>query len=783
MQQQYRLRLGEGTLLLVDRDALNTWLVDERAMVQPVGSKRWKSLRQFIKDEKEAAYFAPAPAPAAPAANEPPRATRLEDVLVPPPPKTKAPAPAPAAVAAPLIVPVEEPSFHLPTEPQAELAIEQSLEPPPALNEPLKVTNLPFAPVEEERPRVEVPAPAPPPPAPPPPAPAPPKRARAAAPPPPPPPPPEPPPAPVLEPNLFASLQEVASETLKTRRAPAPAPPPPEPPPVVAAPVVEEETVVDEEEIWTPPAPQAAPEPEPEPQLTEEELELTRPRMTLQEYGKPAVPAPVARKTTPRPSARPEPPPPSPAPLPPWEPKPEPTPEPPRAVPEPMRAEPIFARAAAPLQVLADETAGSNAYSPLSREEAPLIALKPLDDEPARDLFEPDAGDVFTPPPPKPNVVETAAQMMTAWGGILQGWVSALDRRDPRARARQEKPVEIAPTELEPLDEVAPGPPRDGLATVVRRRAKGAAASLSAFASTSAEAVSGWIKSLRRDRPSLSLSLPRPTAEDRPSAPPRPEPIAAPLDEDFRESPATPRVPPAAPVPALKPPPTLTEMPALRLAPVAEAEPDTDDVYEGSHGPSLFDNAGALAKKLVLAGLLVVFGIVVWSTWEVWLPRAGGIGVKVVDEIQSQVNPQQDRVEVALSRATQALPHLAPETVSLILNRRGPVDPVEVFDTAQDAAARGVASLTAEEAGELAFLRREMTASLSPVEQVRLRDYDRLRRVVPSAEEGSVIALMAEAVASLSPQRQQRLQILNGKAVTAGLGELVFVPPAATAAP
>jgi hypothetical protein len=64
-----------------------------------------------------------------------------------------------------------------------------------------------------------------------------------------------------------------------------------------------------------------------------------------------------------------------------------------------------------------------------------------------------------------------------------------------------------------------------------------------------------------------------------------------------------------------------------------------------------------------------------------------------------------------------------------------------------------------------------------------LRDYDRLRRVVPSAKEDSVIALMAEAVASLSPERQQRLQILNGKAVAAGLGELVFVPPAATAAP
>src|SRR5262245_56495973 len=51
-QQQFRLRLAEGTLLVVDHDALSTWLVDEKALVQPLGSQRWRLLRQFLADER-----------------------------------------------------------------------------------------------------------------------------------------------------------------------------------------------------------------------------------------------------------------------------------------------------------------------------------------------------------------------------------------------------------------------------------------------------------------------------------------------------------------------------------------------------------------------------------------------------------------------------------------------------------------------------------------------------------------------------------------------------------
>jgi hypothetical protein len=763
MQQQYRLRLGDGTLLLVDRDALNAWLVDERAMVQQVRSKRWKSLRQFIKDEKEAAYFAPAPAAAPPAANpnDPPRATRLEDVLVPPPPKIK-------PGAAPPALPVEEPPLlNLAPALAPELPIELSAEAPPTLNEPLKVTNMPFVPVEDESPRAVAPPSLPPVP----PAPAP----------------------PVAEENLFSSLQSMADTTLA-------APPPVEPEPVAAAPapaVEEEEVVVQEEEVWTPP--EAEPEPEPPP-LTEEELELTRPRMTLQEIGKPPVPArtPAAKKKA-APAPAPTPPPPSmwrepePPAVPEPEPEPEPEPvrmepvrmEPVRMEPEPMRApEPIRLQPSRPeLQVLADAGAGREPRPRVDDTDGPVIALKPFDDEPAPELFEPEPDDLYTPPPPRTNVVDSAKTMVGAWGGMIQGWVDALDSRSPKEKARQEKPA--PDLDLEPLELIeeraTPARPRDGLLTLARRRAAVASAALSGFAGAAAENVSGWLRSLRRERAALSLSLPPPERRE-----PASEPIAGPLDEDFRdEAPAPPpRVRPAPPTPALKPPPSFNEMPVIRLAPIVETAPEPEDVYDGDDGPGLLDRVGGWAKHVVLATLVVIFAFVAGKTWQTWLPRAGNVGVTVVGEIENRVRPPRDAVADALARATTALPHLSGETISLILERRGLLDPVGVFHAAQEALAVGVPTLTAAEAQELAFLRRELAATLSPVEQVQLRDYDRVRRVVPSAAEGSVIALLAEGVGNLSPQRQERLQLLNAKAVAAGLPSqpILLSEPSAAAA-
>jgi hypothetical protein len=58
-QQQYKLRLTEGTQLLVDHDALGVWINDEKALVQPPGSQRWRLLSQFLADEQARRSGAP----------------------------------------------------------------------------------------------------------------------------------------------------------------------------------------------------------------------------------------------------------------------------------------------------------------------------------------------------------------------------------------------------------------------------------------------------------------------------------------------------------------------------------------------------------------------------------------------------------------------------------------------------------------------------------------------------------------------------------------------------
>jgi len=55
MPQRYKLRLGDGTLLGVDLEALTTWAVDGRAMVQSAVTGQWQPLREFLARERAAA--------------------------------------------------------------------------------------------------------------------------------------------------------------------------------------------------------------------------------------------------------------------------------------------------------------------------------------------------------------------------------------------------------------------------------------------------------------------------------------------------------------------------------------------------------------------------------------------------------------------------------------------------------------------------------------------------------------------------------------------------------
>jgi hypothetical protein len=51
MARQYKLRLRDGTVLAVDQAGLRTWMIDDRAMVQPMGTRGWRPLREVLAEE------------------------------------------------------------------------------------------------------------------------------------------------------------------------------------------------------------------------------------------------------------------------------------------------------------------------------------------------------------------------------------------------------------------------------------------------------------------------------------------------------------------------------------------------------------------------------------------------------------------------------------------------------------------------------------------------------------------------------------------------------------
>jgi hypothetical protein len=133
MLQRYRLRLGDGTILQVDKDGLQAWVEDDRrAMVQVAGTQQWRPLREFLAEEESAA--------------------RLKQALIPPEPRRTTPPPPPEP----------EPEPPPPAEPPA-----PAYEPPAPAYEPPAPAYEPPAPVyEPPAPVYEPPAPAYEPPAP-----------------------------------------------------------------------------------------------------------------------------------------------------------------------------------------------------------------------------------------------------------------------------------------------------------------------------------------------------------------------------------------------------------------------------------------------------------------------------------------------------------------------------------------------------------------------------------------------------------------------------------------
>src|SRR5438093_3371773 len=85
MARQYKVRLGDGTLLAVDLVGLRAWLHDDKARVQRVGSRRWRTLKEMIEAETaKAAADAARPRPSEPPPPKPEPKPALVDSVAKP---------------------------------------------------------------------------------------------------------------------------------------------------------------------------------------------------------------------------------------------------------------------------------------------------------------------------------------------------------------------------------------------------------------------------------------------------------------------------------------------------------------------------------------------------------------------------------------------------------------------------------------------------------------------------------------------------------------------------
>jgi hypothetical protein len=386
------------------------------------------------------------------------------------------------------------------------------------------------------------------------------------------------------------------------------------------------------------------------------------------------------------------------------------------------------------VQALAEETGAPGASAPPWRElgrvadEAPVIRLKPLDDErpapherwPARDR---DVEGAEEDEQERHDRLEGPLLLVISTFGTLLS--RCLDPLTPLVR---ERPVVSRPTA-----------PRWGLP----------------------ERLTGWGAGLTAWFGRLASRG-------------RPEPPIPPGEPEARRPPV-----PAAPGP-LPPPTPVSELPVLRFADAQEA-PEEEDLYEGeAHGP--FPALWLWAKRIVLLGALVTGGVLAFFNWEAWFPRAAEVGQTAFTEIDRQVRAGQRarEQEQALSDATERLPHLAPATIRLVLaaSDSGALDPPEVFQLANEAADRGQSALTPAEATELRTLQRELLGHLRPPERARVAEYDRARasRLVFPFENPHALELVARGARAMPAQSRERLQELLGKAVAAGLAPAAGPP-------
>jgi hypothetical protein len=427
------------------------------------------------------------------------------------------------------------------------------------------------------------------------------------------------------------------------------------------------------------------------------------------------------------------------------------------------QAEPVFIDTPSLVQALADEpTPPPREFEapPSSQgDAAPWIAPKALEDlEPARPVSRPVPPPLPSAPPAPPPISPRQSLQVLADDLVPSGG------RGDKEAWRPGDDLPIIP--LKPLDDELPAPPR------LEAQEKSRAAQDEAPARSELEAtllrwcargyaaydalLTGWIQRLAR-----------PKSTERDALPSHPQSRL----EDLAPQPlALKSAPPPAREPLTAPPP-IRDLPVLRLADIPEPA-EEGDIYE-TEGALLV--AWRWTKRIAVTLVLLAGGVLAVVSWQSWAPGAERLGQAVLTRIDRAKlsRDQSERQRQALQEATERLPHLAPQTI-LLLMAQSPTDisdVPELFRAASDAADRGAVALTPQEAQELKGLRAEVLKALRSSERGRVDQYDaaRARRLVFPFESVDVLELFGRGAYALPPPSRERLQDLLAKAVAAGL--------------
>jgi hypothetical protein len=780
--QSYKLRLSDGTVLVVDAAGLSTWLVDAKAMVQVGSSQEWHPLKEFLARERAATRRAARQRTASPSRDP----LERELPLVPPPPRKEPTTPPrdPLERELPLVPPPPR-REATPTPPRNDDAlaeptplfagepVELSIGTPPDVQvlaeEPQRTSKLEAAtavtrpPLEGKTGGEEVFLSLPP------------KRADED------------------EDPLRTVLPPSAAPEHPLPPAPSPPAAPEDPLPPVEAPAA---APVASRPISEPVSVQVLAE---EPTSPASEATTTRP--ALDDFPairlKPSDSAPPVRRAPP--------------------PRERPRPVVPTEAPSPIAApwrdpEPVAPPAVRPRE------------APTPLEPAPVIRLKPLDDEPPRSRPSPSpwrdvAPEEEEPVPParrrrsgEPRGAEIALTSFLrsplgqkVWratdrlGALLSRGLAPVNRLerglplfspddDGSSRAPLSVPGGPPPPTASPgawtapPDESAPAiplKPRDDGGTAlaldrVRARASAWVGSVATRVRGLAGPLGGVFARLqglvRRERSPAPTRSPASGVEGVTREPTPPS---------YRAYDSAPASAGLHPSPPLEAPPHLEQLPVLRFKEAREPE-EVEDVYDGdetAYGVSVLPAAWLWTKRLVLTAALVGGAIFAALTWRTWFPRAARLGQTTFTEIDRHARSREvaSQQRSAVEEASGALPQLAPETIRLVMagSPTGVLEAPEVFHAASDAADRGSSTLTPAEAEELRTLRRDLLDALSPEERESVLSYEHARasRAVFPFEDRAVVPLLAHGVRALPPESQERLQALLGKAVAAGLDQ------------